>query len=158
MNFRTILAFIIIAFISSLLNKNKTSAKPTVKTDRPEPPKPPSTDRIPGTTESKQRSFPGGLGELFEEIKAEFERTQRGIQKEQVQPPEENTEKRNGATAKQRAHTPRDTSRRDVKKVAGSVYEGEIGKEETHIRFDKKSILQGIIMSEVLQKPKSLER
>lgn len=158
MDFRTILAFIAIAFISSLLNKNKTSTKPTVKTDRPEPLKPQSVDRTPDTTETKRKGFTNGLEGLFEEIKAEFERAQKGVQKEQIHPPEEIAEGKTGARVKQKAHTPRDTSTKDVKKVAGSVYEGEIGKEETYIRFNKKSILQGIIMSEVLQKPKSLER
>jgi len=39
-----------------------------------------------------------------------------------------------------------------------SVYAGEIGKNETSIEFNRKSIIQGVIMSEILQKPKSLRR
>ncbi|MDI9475477.1 MAG: hypothetical protein ACOX0L_04360 [Natronincolaceae bacterium] len=154
MNFRTILAFIIIAFVSSLLNKNKTPTKPTTEANRPVPREPLPVDRPSGTTENKRKGFSGGLEGLFEEIKAEFERAQRGIQKEQVHSPAEKTIKEeNGAKVKQKTHTSK-----DIRRVAGSVYEGEIGKEEIRVRFDKKSVLQGIIMSEVLQKPKSLER
>lgn len=47
---------------------------------------------------------------------------------------------------------------KDIEKTVGSVYEGEIGKKRAYVRFDRASVIKGIIMSEVLQKPKSLKR
>lgn len=155
MNFRTILAFIAIAFISSLLNKNKTSTKPTDKIDRPVPQKSPPVDKVPDITEGKRKGFSKELERLFEEIKTEFDKAHGGDQKEQAHSSiEKVTKEENDARTKQKSHFPKGVSIKDPRKVAGSVYEGEIGKEEVYIKFNKKSVIQGIIMSEILQNRK----
>ncbi|HZK58147.1 MAG TPA: hypothetical protein VFD17_07535 [Clostridia bacterium] len=158
MNFRTILTFIVIAFISSLLNKNKTSTKPTVKTDRSAPSESPPVDKTPNSVENRRKSFSKELEGLFEEIKIEFDRIHGGGQKEQVHSSVEGAaEEENSSGAKQKLHSSKEAPAKDARRIAGDVYEREIGK-EAYIGFDRKSILQGIIMSEILQKPKVLKR
>lgn len=41
---------------------------------------------------------------------------------------------------------------------SNTIYDGEIGREKTALEFNRNSIIQGVIMSEILQKPKSLRR
>ena len=71
---------------------------------------------------------------------------------------EEVAEEEDSAEMEQETDPPEDILSKDNKKIKGSVYEGETGKEEGYIEFNKKSIVQAVIMSEILQKPKSLER
>lgn len=158
MDFRTILAFIIIAFISSLFNKNKTPTKPTVKTDESVPREPPPIMKVPDIGKNKEKKFPGGFEDLFREVRLELDKAFREAQKEQTSLTEQDAIEEDDTKTEQKIHPPKVTPARDIKRVTGSVYEGEIGKEETYIKFDKKSVIQGVIMSEVLQKPKSLRR
>ncbi|NMA04556.1 MAG: hypothetical protein GX925_07595, partial [Clostridiales bacterium] len=79
-----------------------------------------------------------------------------GGQKEQIHSSME--EAVNGENnAKQKLHSLKGAPTKDVRGTADDVYEGEIGK-EAYIRFDRKSVVRGIIMSEILQKPKVLRR
>ncbi len=159
MDFRTILAFVIIAFIGSLFNKNKTPAKPTVKTDEPVSRDPEPLKKIPDIGKNKEKKFFGGFEDLFREVKLELDRALREAQKGQTPPTmEQGATEEEDTKIEQKIRPLKDTSARDIKKVVGSVYEGEIGREERYIKFDKKSVIRGVIMSEVLQKPKSLRR
>lgn len=162
MDFRTILAFVIIAFIGSLFNKNKTPAKPTVKTDEPVSRDPEPLKKIPDIGKNKEKKFFGGFEDLFREVKLELDRALREAQKGQAplmeQAMEQGATEEEDTKIEQKIRPLKDTSARDIKKVVGSVYEGEIGREERYIKFDKKSVIRGVIMSEVLQKPKSLRR
>ncbi|MCK9268404.1 MAG: hypothetical protein M0P14_06820 [Alkaliphilus sp.] len=158
MDFRTILAFIIIAFISSLFNKNKTPTKPTVKTDEPVPREPAPLRKVPDIGKNKDKKFFGGFEDLFKEVKLELDKALREAQKGQASLTEQGATEEDDTKIEQKIHPLKGTPARDIKRVTGSVYEGEIGREERYIKFDKKSVVRGVIMSEVLQKPKSLRR
>lgn len=162
MDIRAILAFIAIAFISSLFNKNKTGAKPSDTTNRSAPGKPVSTGKTATTTQTRRKSLSSGLEDLFREMRTEFEKNFGGGQKGQAHSTIDNkTEKEKDVRTDQniqKPHISNNTTIEDSKRIAGTVYEGEIGKEAVNIEFNKKSIVQAVIMSEILQKPKSLRR
>ncbi len=156
MDFGAIIGFIVIVFISSLFNKNKNPAKPTTKT-RPMPSqipeKKPSSQK-----ENRTKKLSNGLEDLFKEIKVEYDKkigdTQEG--KKDLYPEQDSLSKYSAKT-NQSIKGSKYTLKNNIRKVKGSVYEGEIGKEES-LNFSKESVVQGIIMSEILQKPKSLRR
>lgn len=159
MDFRTILTFIVIAFLSSLFNKNKTPTKPRVDTGKPTSQDSPSSGKASGPDENKRKKISGGLEELFKEMKSEFEKTLKEPQeKKQTHfPMEQDTKGEDNTVVERDSRSLGGALKRDIRKAAGSVYEGEIGK-EAYIKFNRKSIIQGVIMSEILQKPKSLKR
>lgn len=157
MDFGAIIGFIAIAIISSLFNKDKKSIKPTVRPNRPISSETPVKRVDPN--QNRRKNFSGGLEDLFKEIKVEFDKTFRDTQKEQSYSSiQENIVKENSSEKGNRGRLSKNTLRDDTKKAKNSVYEGEIGKEEIPIEFNRKSIIQGVIMSEILQKPKSLRR
>lgn len=165
MDFRAVLAFIGIAFISSLFNKNRAGSKPVEDTrqpieNRPMPPsQAPVTPRKPSMDQEEKRGLPRGLDDLFREMKREFKKHYLGDEKEGPSPPVEEARepKRDMGTGQggQPASIP---PIRASKKIRPTVYEGEIGKEEIDIDFNKRSLIQGVIMAEILQKPKALRR
>lgn len=158
MDIRTIIGFLVIVFISSLFNKNKNTAKPTTKSSEPMPSQIPKK-KPSSHNETRTKSFSGGLEDLFKEIKAEYDKGFANIQKqEKYYPPEEDITEKHIDKIDQRVQDSKNTLKNKVKKVKGSVYEREIGKEQVSIDFNKESVIQGIIMSEILQKPKSLRR
>ncbi len=159
MDFIAILSFVVIALISYLFSKDRIPSGSATDTDVPASPESRPAKKVPGTGRNKKRGFSGEFGELFEEIKMEFDRTFEKVEKKQADPyVEEDVGRGDIAKTKQKTPPPKKVLEKDVKKVAGGVYEGEIGKSETYISFDKKSVIKGIIMSEILQKPKSLKR
>ncbi len=162
MSFRVILSFIVITFISYLFSKDKTPAKPTINTNEPVSRDLQSPiDKIPDTDKNQKRGLSSGLEDLFKEIKTEFEKNlveKKTEEKQSHSTIEQDAKKENNTEIGDKTHLSKRAFAKDVKKVAGSVYEGEIGKEKIYIKFDKESIIKGIIMSEVLQKPKGLKR
>lgn len=161
-----------IAIVSSFFKKDKNQKK----TSRPQRP-------APGLEKPKGEVYRGRLGDLVKELKTDFgdvfnekstpeemeEDTKkyadeapdheinyeyRGYEQEHpYQQPADSNNKKESYSAN-RAKAPK-------KQVhAATVYDNEIGDDTAgyDITFDKKTLLQGIIMSEVLGKPKALRK
>jgi len=164
MNFGSIIGFLVIMVISSLFNKDKNAKRPSAQPSRPEPSGRPNA-KEPNAKQSKRKTFTGGLEDLFSELKGELDKTFGDTEKKQSDSNlSHNTMETNNVEVNKNAHKFMSSRLKDnSRQNRDSVYEDEIGKEEIgkeeiSIEFDKKSIVQGIIMSEILQKPKSLKR
>jgi len=145
--------------ISSLFNKDKNAKRPPAQPSRPTPPGRPVT-KAPNSNQGRRRTFTGGLEDLFSELKGEFDKNFVDIEKKQSDPTyNQNAIDTSNVEVKKNVHKSmssrlKDNSRPDIDGVSA----GEIGREDISIEFNNKSIVQGIIMSEILQKPKSLRR
>lgn len=164
MDFGAIISFIAIILISSLFNKDKKTAK-TSRTSRTfTAPVHPNRSNLPNRTAKQdtnvnRKSLSGGLEDLFKELRTEFEKTFSDNESNQhTYTLEEEASsikmENNYEEKKTKVKNLKDTS--EIYK--NSVYAGEIGKNEIPIEFNRESIIQGVIMSEILQKPKSLRR
>lgn len=111
----------------------------------------------------RKSAFGGSLEDLFKELRTEFEKNYGGVKKEVVEPTIQqnlpstsNIEMNRDERTLYKPNNYNSTLDNSSVDSKGTVYDKEIGRNE--IEFDKKAILQGIVMSEVLQKPKSLRR
>jgi len=159
MDFGSIVGFLAILFISSLFNKAKNTANPPARPNRsPVPMRP--TAKTSDANKNRRTTFTGSLEDLFSELKGEFEKNFGDTDKRQPEQylQQDNTSE-NDSVLKQNPEKPSYRRLKDDTILdKSSVYAEEIGQEKISIEFDRKSIVQGIIMSEVLQKPKSLRR
>lgn len=164
MDFGAIISFIAIILISSLFNKDKKTAK-TSRTSRTfKAPVQPNRSNLPNGTAKQgpnvnRRSLSGGLEDLFKELRTEFDKTFSDNESNQHT---YTLEEEASSIKMENDYKEEDTKERKSKDTSeiykNSVYAGEIGKNEVSIEFNRKSIIQGVIMSEILQKPKSLRR
>lgn len=164
MGLESIIGFIIIAVVSSLFNKENTARKRQAgrgqTTTTPDTYRPTTVTKTSATGMDSRRNFTGSLGDIFNDIKAEIDknfgeesRTQSPMSPQPQTPIEGKVVKDN-----RRLGNPNNSVKETTKKYESTVYDGEIGSNEILLEFNEKSIIQGIIMSEVLQKPKSLRR
>jgi len=159
MDFRSIIGFIAIMVISSLFNKDKKAVKPTIQPSKTTPSGRPAA-KVPNSNKNRRTTFTGGLEDLFGELKGEFYKTfEDNGKKQSYSDSQQNTVNIDNVKTNQDVQKDSYNSFKDSSKLdRDSVYEREIGKEEIPIEFNRKSIIQGVIMSEILQKPKSLRR
>ncbi|ABR49176.1 hypothetical protein Amet_3036 [Alkaliphilus metalliredigens QYMF] len=173
MSFEAILGFIAIAVISSFFNKSKEAKTrrtgPSQGQSRPNT-RPAQSKPQPATRQGQRRPSTGptgGLGDLFRdfqkdlnEVFGEATRTGGTARKSQQysQMEEESPEKQPEIVEKSKilktertVKTKKSDTRKDV------IQAGEISAQDL-ISIDQKSILQGVIMSEVLGKPKAKQR
>ncbi|AOY77557.1 hypothetical protein [Clostridium formicaceticum] len=158
----SIIIFIIFAIISSLFGKNKKNNKPPV---------PRETN---GESETPTINHKGRLGELFKELKGDFETvfkentasTEMAEEEPVYETPyeyenyyEEDMQDKDLKTKQvlEQRQPMRETRESLQEKT---IYENEIQEKPVNqgISFDEKALLQGIIMSEILGKPKALKR
>lgn len=158
MDFGSIIGFIAIIVISSLLNKDKKGTKPQVQPNKPNPAQR-TVKEISNTGKTRGKTFSGGLEDLFSELKVEFDKNFGDTQKKQSSSTsQQNTINEDDLKRENVREVLNTTLKGDSKDYIGEIYSREIGKEEKSLEFNRKSIIQGIIMSEVLEKPKSLRR
>ena len=158
MDFGSIIGFLAIAFISSLFNKDKNAKKPQVQRSKTTTAGNPAT-KPPNVTKPRMPAFTGRLEDLFNDFRGEIDKTLRDNDKTQSYlAPNQDIANSDNIELKQKENKSMSSRLIDNSMVRDSISDGEIGKEEILIEFDKKSIVQGIIMSEILQKPKSLRR
>ena len=158
MDFGSIIGFIAIIFISSLFNKDKKATKPQVQPNKPNPVQR-DVKKVSNTSETRRKTVSGGLEDLFKELKVEFDKNFGDTEKRQSpSTSQQNIINEDDLKIENRIEALNTTFKDDSKDYKGDIYDKEIGKEEIPIEFNRKSIIQGVIMSEVLQKPKSLRR
>ena len=165
MDFTSLLGFIVIAVISSLFNKKDNTTKRRKKANTTMRPKAPTTSGESVTSMSekgngRKRTFSGSLEDLFSELKLELDKNlnETKVKQSYYDPDQDVVTKDNIEVEREEKKDWHDNPMDDHKLNKDTVYHGEIGKNETPIEFNRKSIVQGVIMSEILKKPKSLRR
>lgn len=173
MDFGSIIGFLIIAGISYVFNdnKNKSNRKSTSnnktstvkrsverKSDEYS-----SSKRIDtrNTTTTKTKGYRNNLEDLFKELSGEFNRNFKETPKKDTPVTSQDqmkTEIKSDSNKKEKLKSPNTDLKPNSEIVKNSVYDGEIGNNENIVEFNERSIIQGVIMSEILQKPKSLRR
>jgi len=172
MNWGSILVFLAIGIISSIFNKSKEqqrrgkSTQVRGATTKPQP----ST-----TQQAKPRRTSGGLEDMLREFQRDINTVFGDLQPsnnsneekpiKNIEPVETELEvyEENYETVAEANYTTEDYTTEDytakVPEIKGKVYENEIGAEsKPSLSFNNKSLVEGIIMAEVLGKPKSLQR
>ncbi|QUH21051.1 hypothetical protein [Alkaliphilus sp. B6464] len=158
MDFGSIIGFIAIIFITSLFNKDKKVAKRQVQPNKPSPAQR-TVKKASNTSETRRKTFSGGLEDLFNELKVEFDKNFGDTEKKQSSSTsQQNIINEDDLKRENEIETLNTTFKDGSKDYKGGIYGKEIGKEEIPIEFNRESIIQGVIMSEILQKPKSLRR
>ncbi|WP_026476299.1 hypothetical protein [Alkaliphilus transvaalensis] len=174
MSFEAIIGFIVIAVISSLFNKSKeqNTAKrnETQRNDVPnrnEAPQRPASPQHPKTAPKPQprpkrtvtgledmlRELQKNMRDTFEQYETKQEETITEISTTETVRTENKPLKQEskGTVVKQREKVKQDEN------IPSVISGGEIGRMKvSKVKFNRQSVIQGIIMSEVLGKPKSL--
>lgn len=166
MDFGSIVGFLMIAGISYLFNNAKNSSTENSKPNRTQT----TTREENNTRKNTTTKMRTSLEDVFKDLSKEFNTNLGENSKKQP----ENTSKkvvnteiktdsyRNKKPIKSSENKKNSDSKKglrfNTKENTDSVYSGAIGEDEKLIEFNKKSIVQGVIMSEILQKPKSLRR
>ena len=168
MGFETIIGIVVVILSVVLTSKDKKNQKTRQRKNWQTSTTTSSQPMKRQENNPRKGAFGGSLEDLFKELRTEFEKNYGVAKKEEVESTtgqdvsrtsnmEVNREER--VLYKANSYLG-DSSTLDRNSVdsKGTVYDKEIGKNEKEFELDKKGILQGIIMSEVLQKPKSLRR
>ena len=161
MSWEAIIGFIFFALISSLFNKGKkeTTPRKTINPSRTNdptrtnnPPRPQSTTtakpkvqpRRPSGLEDMLRELQRNMGEAFEQYSPKEQEPIKEEIVEKMEPVKSVVQQESSISSKGKVDTP--------------ITVGGIGRKSTgpKLDLDRKAVLQGIIMSEVLGKPKSL--
>ncbi|MCC5910340.1 MAG: hypothetical protein JJT76_07880 [Clostridiaceae bacterium] len=167
----SIIIFVIFAIVSSLFSKDKKGKGPTKRT----PPQHPSQTQQPPRLQKTTTRNAGRFGDLLKDLKGDFEEVfKEGQQTQQQQQQTQQTpsthqqyneyENQYGYVEEEHIEKTYETDKPKTQEkkdtVKGSIYEGEIGGEmhPGKLSFDQQSLVKGIIMAEVLGKPKSMKR
>lgn len=145
MSWESILGFLFFIVISSLFNKGKdknTKRQRNVQTKN-------TTSKRKTMLEDVLKEFKSDIDTIFGDDKQKSEN---------VQKPSRSESTRTDSQKKTIAPKVREDVKAELAYVKDSVYSGEIGSGEGSykIHFDRKSVIQGIIMAEILDKPISL--
>lgn len=173
MDFGSIIGFLMIAGISYLFNDNKnksnqkstsnnrtSTVKRSIERKSDEYSSSKRTDTR-NTTTTKTKRYRNNLEDLFKELSGEFNRNFKETPQKDTSVTSQNQMKRqikSDSNEKEKLKSQKTDLKPDSEVVKNSVYDGEIGTNENIVEFNEKSIIQGVIMSEILQKPKSLRR
>ncbi|KAB3535350.1 hypothetical protein F8154_06690 [Alkaliphilus pronyensis] len=170
MNFESIIIFVIIGILSSIFNKSKQQQrrKPRQQQNtRLNPTKEPT--RSNSTTVKKHLGLEDMLKDLHKDINTvfgEYKDTQEAkktvkakktkvVNEARIQP-ELETYEEDTRSLKETKYTVEDSVANPPNEI-GSVYEKEIGDPQIDLSLNESSLVKGIIMSEILGKPKSMQ-
>ncbi|SCX94048.1 hypothetical protein [Alkaliphilus peptidifermentans] len=166
MNWGSIVAFIVIAILSSVFNKNKQPRQREERTHQPinNPERQAQPSR---TTVQKTAKKSTGLEDMLKEFQKDIS-TVFGEYQQQDEPNEaiDNTVQAEISRQEEEIETLEATKYTTEDSVAkpplktGSIYKKEIEykNQDITLSFSQSSLVEGIIMSEILGKPKSMQK
>lgn len=171
MNWGSILVFIVIALVSSIFNKNKEQQRRARNSQDSNPGPPPAVGQshqpvVKTSQQPKPRSGPMGLEDMLKEFQRDISTVFGSPQPtaetpvETIKPTEVELERyqEDDSTLKETTYTTEDDVAREPEAV-GSIYEKEIGRRpEPSFSFNKNSLMNSVVMAEILGKPKSLQK
>ncbi|KAB3533257.1 hypothetical protein [Alkaliphilus serpentinus] len=169
MNWGSILVFIAIGIISSIMNKSKEQQRRARSSQGNNTAPRPQVKPQPTMQQAKPKRAPGGLedllkefqrdistvfGELQQDNKPKDKQVIRTIESKEM---ELRRSKEEDKTLEATKYTIEDPVASEPESIS-SIYKNEIGRKgKTPLNLNKKSIMNGIIMAEVLGKPKALQ-